>query len=564
MSNSIISNIAAANAQGNIAGASNRTAASISRLSSGNRITRASDDVAGLATGTALRTQVTTLRTALANAAQGTSLLQVADGALSQIVDILQRQKAIAVQASSGQLTDTNRSLLNQEFQNLVSEVDRISTSTNFNGVTLLAGGLGSKTSLARTDALAAGAILTTGTLGGGTVVASTVAIQAFNTQTGALANTLTGAAGGLQITDSAATLLANTAYLGVDNSVYGSFSNFEFSNVNFGAATFGSATLTATINGVKFTGTVTSATANTAATLQNGNTFIRVGLGATSFTDATATDFTRASIIAGFATTTIARVNSISGTDFSGTTLAGITGATSSVASIRLNNNGQADISNFQYVSNTGAANTNTLTVQINGQTFTATSVKDSITAGGTIQFSDAAGVQVLNINTTGLTTATGNIRTDTTARAAVLNALNQGFARSGSGLNFTVGAAATDSIRVQFGSASTSSIYSGNTLDVSTASNALAASNVLDGAITRVVSLRATVGALQSRFNFASNAIQSSIENQDAARASLLDTDVSTESSAFASAQVQLQAGIAVLAQANQLPQGLLKLIG
>ena len=564
MGNSIVSNIAALSAQSNINKASNNAAASIARLSSGNAINKASDDVAGLATGTALRTQVTTLRTALANASQGSSLLQVADGALSQIVDILQRQKAIATQASSGQLTDTNRSLLNQEFQNLTSEVDRLATSTNFNGVNLLAGGLGSKTSLSRSDTLAAASVIAAPTLGGANVIASTVAIQAFNSQSGALANVLTGTAGGVIVTDSSGTLLANTAYLAVDGSVFGSFSNFAFSNVQAGAVGTGSATLTATINGVNYSGNVVSAAANTTAILQNGNTYIKVGLGATSFVDQSATDFTRTSIVSGFSNTTIARTNTISGADFAGSTLAGITGtAANGLASIRLNNNGAADISNFAYVSNTGAANTSTLTVQINGQTFTAANVKDSITAGGSLQFSDAAGVQVLSINTTGLTTATGNIRTDTTARAAVLNALNQGFAKAGSGLNFSIGSKNTDVIRVQFGSAATSTIYSGNTLDVNTASNASVASAVLDNAITTVTSLRASVGALQSRFNFASNAIQSSIENQDAARASLLDTDVSAESTKFSSAQVQTQAGIAVLAQANQLPQSLLKLI-
>ena len=75
--------------------------------------------------------------------------------------------------------------------------------------------------------------------------------------------------------------------------------------------------------------------------------------------------------------------------------------------------------------------------------------------------------------------------------------------------------------------------------------------------------MSLRADVGALQSRFSYATDAIQSSLENQDAARGTFLDTDVSAESTAYASAQVQLQAGISVLAQANQLPQNLLKLL-
>jgi flagellin len=103
---------------------------------------RASDDVAAMSAGTSLRTNVTTLRRALINASQGTSLLQVADGALSQVTDILQRQKAIAVQASGGTLTSSERSFLNQEFQNLTQEIDRISGSTNFNGVKLINGAL--------------------------------------------------------------------------------------------------------------------------------------------------------------------------------------------------------------------------------------------------------------------------------------------------------------------------------------------------------------------------------------------------------------------------------------
>jgi flagellin len=563
--NSIISNTAAFNAQGNINLASAKTSTSIARLSSGHRIVKASDDVAGLATGTALRTQVTTLRTAMSNAIQGTSLLQVADGALGQIIDILQRQKAIATQAASGQLTDTNRSLLNQEFTALAAEVDRIASSTNFNGVTLLAGGLGQKSSLVRTDALAVAAIVAAPSLGGATVTASTVAIQAFNTQTGALRNTPSANLGDLFISDSSGTVLANTNYLNVDGSVYGQFSNFEFSNVTYGATTTGSATLTATINGVKYTGNVTGNGANVTGTLGNGNTYIRVGLGAVDFTNGSTTEFTRASIQAAFTTTTIARVSNLTGVDFSGTALAGITGsATTGIANIRLTNSGSVDISNFQYVSNAGAVDTNNLTVQVNGKTFTATNVDDQIAAGGNLVFTGQGEVEALMLNTTGLTTAIANIRTSLTDREAFINALNIGFSRAGSGLNFTVGTTETDNIRVQFGSATTTSIYNGATLSINTQSNAQIASTVLDTALQSVVSLRATVGGLQSRFNYASNAIQSAIENQDSARGVFLDTDVSAESTEYASAQVQIQAGIAVLAQANQLPQALLKLIG
>lgn len=138
--NSINTNVSAMAAQGNIGRASTMAGSSIARLSSGNRIVRASDDVAAMSAGTSLRTGVTTLKMALINTSQGSSLLQVADGALSQISDILQRQKAIAVQAGSGSITSQERSFLNQEFQNLKQEVDRLATKTNFNGVGLLDG----------------------------------------------------------------------------------------------------------------------------------------------------------------------------------------------------------------------------------------------------------------------------------------------------------------------------------------------------------------------------------------------------------------------------------------
>jgi len=564
MANSIISNIAAFGAQGNINTASSKAAASIGRLSSGNRINKASDDVAGLAVGTSLRTQVTTLRTALANATQGTSLLQVADGALGQIVDILQRQKAIAVQASSGQLTDANRSLLNQEFQALKAEVDRISSGTNFNGVSLLAGGLGSKTALVRTNALAGTSFVAAPSLGGGNITVSTLPINFFNIDTGALRTYAVANAGTAQLVDATGAVLANNEYSTVDASVYGQFSKFEFSNISFGAVGTGSANLTATLNGVQYSGVVLSnATAN--AILQNGNTFIQVALGNVTLTDSASVQLATVNITNQFSTTQIGRVSTLQGVDFEGTRLDGAIGtAGTPVASIRLANNGQADIGNFAYVSNTGAANTSVLSVVVNGETWTSTGVQDNIVAGGNLTFRKAGGVEVLNINTTGLTTAITNIRTDSNDRTAFINALNSGFSRAGSGLNFAIGSTNNDSIRVSFGSATTNTLYNGKALAIDTAPNAAVASVELDGAITKVTALRSTIGALQSRFNFASNAIQSSIENQDSARSTLLDTDVSEESTAYASAQVQLQAGIAVLAQANQLPQALLKLIG
>lgn len=142
MANSINTNIAAYFAQANLTRAADDASSSVARLSSGNRIVRASDDVAALATGTSLLSTVSALRAAQNNAAQGSSLLQVADGALAQVQNILQQQKSIALQAGSGSLTDTDRGFLNQQFQALADQIDSLSDSTTFNGVQLINGSL--------------------------------------------------------------------------------------------------------------------------------------------------------------------------------------------------------------------------------------------------------------------------------------------------------------------------------------------------------------------------------------------------------------------------------------
>lgn len=571
MPNTIISNIAALNAGANVTSASTKSAASIARLSSGNRIQKASDDVSGLAIGTALRTQVTTLKTALNNASQGSSLLQVADGGLSQIVDILQRQKAIATQAASGQLTDANRALLNQEFTALTAEIDRIANGINFNGVKLLSGGLGSSVSLASTNAIAATVATTTAaaasgqTAAQGAAIAAITSIQAINIQTGAELSG-TAAAGELMFVDATDTILADADYLNVNSAVVGQFSSFKLSDIIYGAGAAGSAKLTATINGVEFTGVVTGGT--TAATVSNGNTRIRLGFSAAAatFTNSASSALAQTQFGQDFRNTAIQRTSTVNGVDFNGTRLQGAIGtATAGAIATRIYAT-DAVISNFRYVGNSGAANTSILAVDVNGQTFTATTVRDQIaTAAGRIIFASNDN-QFLYLDLTGLTdpfTATLNIRLSLEERNKFINALNIGISRVGSGLNFSIGSATSDNIQVSLAAANSNSLYGAQSLNISTAPNALAAATALDAALTKAVSLRSTVGALQSRFNFASNAIQSTLENQDAARGSILDTDVAVESSEFASAQVRLQAGIAVLAQANLLPQSLLKLI-
>jgi len=112
---------------------------SLAKLSSGSRIVRASDDAAGLAVGSALKADITTLKQAASNAVQARSVLQTADGALARVGDILQRMKALATQSISGSVQDTGgRDFIDQEYQQLVTEIADISTQTTFNGQALL------------------------------------------------------------------------------------------------------------------------------------------------------------------------------------------------------------------------------------------------------------------------------------------------------------------------------------------------------------------------------------------------------------------------------------------
>ncbi|MFM9891149.1 MAG: flagellin [Rickettsiales bacterium] len=569
MVSSIFSNIAALSAQTNIGNAQNSASSSISRLSSGQRIVKASDDVAGLAVGTSLATQVGNLRAAIGNASQGSSLLQVADGGLAQITDILQRQRSIAAQAGSGSLTDTNRAFLDQEFQALTAQINQIASTTNFNGVNLLSGGLGTTSRLSTTNVLSAtfNPTAVTGSTAG-VAVASTVAVQAFNANSGASLAFVTATAGTVSAVDSANAILANAAYDSVNSAVSGQFSNFRISNVTYGATTTGSATISVDIGGVTFTGTTQGGVSD--FNVSNGSTILRLSAGATTnldFTNAGSTQFSQNTLATSFANTTIQRTQTIQGVDFAGTRLAGAVGtaANGGNVSVRLNS-GNAVISNFQYAGNiANTANSSRITVQVNGETFTASGVLDVPAAATPRIFFQGSQGQGLIVDITGLTTPfTGdNLRTNTALQSSLINALNQGFSRAGSGLSFAVGSTASATVGVTLGSATTASLFNGQTLGVGTSPAAAAASNALDAALNTVNGLRSTVGALQSRFNFISANLDTSVQNQDAARSALLDTDVSAESTAYATAQVQLQAGIAVLAQANQLPQNLLKLI-
>ncbi|SIT21069.1 flagellin [Insolitispirillum peregrinum] len=119
---------------------SSEQSSSLSKIASGSRINKASDDAAGLAISTGLSSDVTTLNQAATNASQASSILQIADGGMSNIADILERMKALATQSNSGSVTDDQRTYLQAEFSELQEEIDGIAKGTRYNGESLLDG----------------------------------------------------------------------------------------------------------------------------------------------------------------------------------------------------------------------------------------------------------------------------------------------------------------------------------------------------------------------------------------------------------------------------------------
>ena len=141
MALNIISNYAANVAHRNLSASDEMATRSLSKLSSGTRVVSARDDAASMAIGARLNATTQALKTASTNVGQANSMLQIADGGMATIDDILVRMKTLAVQSSSGNLSDTERGFLNDEFTQLRDEIDRISSSTNFNGIQLLGDG---------------------------------------------------------------------------------------------------------------------------------------------------------------------------------------------------------------------------------------------------------------------------------------------------------------------------------------------------------------------------------------------------------------------------------------
>ena len=633
-------NVSALTAQRYLGSAGDATASSLAKLSSGSRVPTAKDDAAGLAIGTKLKAEVAGLKQASNNSAQAISLLQIADGALSTVSDILQRQKSLAVQASSGQLSSADRSLLNQEFQNLISEVDRIANITNFNGTSLLSGGTSvsaTKNALAAFDAtndtsatsllgngfedisfsnaFGDGAIKiaynNTGTQAGDltvtdlvrnvsqTISVATGAISAGNTETlsfGDLGVTIklnsqfdktTDLAGAntakinanvtsIEVTTPSASLgltgpTASTAAI-TALSFTGTGANEIFAEDLYGATAALSGAHTAVVTGNITVGTHTFVSTTAAQTYATAGTFNHTyddGQGNTFTLSITTTGNATAGTAAGNITIDSAATQGTAGKIESTGTGVNAPNVTSVVQdTTNPFNFGNVDSAELEIDGTTASAASATIT--LNGTAFSTAN------GGGATADLSSAGIKTLT-----LADADGNAFS---VQFNVTQAFNNGddaqitlgqfgqlvgsssAVSNSTTFSFKVGTGVTANDNVGFTLTATTTAQLGLTgavISGTDGSNADSAITSVNAAINTVASRRADIGAAQSRLQFASDSIAVAIENTTGAQSAILDVDVSDEITTFTSKQVLLQAGVSLLAQANQQPALLLRLL-
>ena len=486
----INTNAASLTAQRNLSSNSSTLNTSISRLSSGLRINSAKDDAAGLAISSRFTSQIRGLNQASRNANDAISLSQTAEGALGSISDNLQRVRELAVQAANATNSASDRAALNAEATQLIAEVDRVATTTQFNGVNLLDGSFSGQSFQVGANN---GQTITLSSLASARGAALGVgANSSYSTTTTATAVT-TGA------------LAANT--LSINGYNVGSSTGLD--TVSFASATSSAIAKAAAINAVT---SQTNVTATVGATTTTGTT------------------------VTGFATALSAGDVLINGVDI------GAIGVNASAAE-----RGAAVASAINAKTTqtgvTASFNTTTGAVALNAAdgrnitvttTANATAVRTGLGSGGAGTTTSFGTIALSSSNSAGITVA------DITAGTAATVGLTAGYTAA----TATVGAGVSS-------------------IDLSTAAGASAALTTLDSAIQNINNSRATLGALQNRFSSTIANLATTSSNLTESRGRIQDTDYAAETASLSKAQILQQAGTAVLAQANQLPQAVLSLL-
>jgi flagellin len=503
-------NISSLNAQNNLTGSQASLSQSLERLSSGLRINSAADDAAGLAISSQFTTQINGTNQAVNNANDAVSETQTAGGALNTIVNNLQSIRTLAVESANGSNSASDRSALNNQVQQQIAEITQIAQQTTFNGLNVLNGSSG--TTVYQVGANVGDTIAVSLQQG---VAADQIGQYSTATGTATTAVALTGT--------STVTIGDGTTTVTV-----GPTANFVGSTTYQGQTS--AYAKAAAINGSGLQGL----TASAATTAADTGAFGSIGVGGTA---ASTYDLTINGTAIYSGTGNVAVGSSLTNTQvaaqinlFSGTT--GVTASVNTVAvgtspagAITLKNTDGSDIAVGQLVTEgAGATAGGGFSTAVAGATVAA-----PVTTKGTVTLTDSKPVTITDVGTTGGSAALG----------------------------FTSGAATPLSTTA---TGATSTLANQDVLTVADANSTISS---VDAALTTVSAFQSQLGAIQNRFTAAVGNLSSTAQNLTQSRSTIQDADFASETANLTQAQVLEQAGISVLAQANQQPQLILKLL-
>ena len=493
-------NIMAMNAYRNYNTNNSALSKNLEKLSSGYKINRAGDDAAGLAISEKMRAQITGLEGAQKNAKDGISLVQTAEGALTEVHDMLNRMYSLAEQSANGTYdNETDRAQMQKEVEQLKTEIDRIADSSNFNGIKLLDGSMS----------------------------ASTVAKPFQFT-----ADNVSGLVGGKSITITDAVKNEQTVTLTAGNSTSAGSGSMVVNYVD--------------------------------------------GNGDVQTVEVDIPDFTTAKNIS---------INDIVGALNSNSQLSSLFNISADgTTGVKFETKQGGAIST---VGNPGQANIKSISLNLttaDGKTITnAPSFADPTGGGGADAKANFDGTftegDYININGVKYTyskNANGNDgATFGSYNALVVAASKNGITiggtqdaatmkLSGSALNLQIGDTSDDynHLKVSINDAHVKALGL-STLDISSQGGAKKSLDMIKDAINVVSDIRGTLGATQNRLDHTINNLSVMTENIQDAESTIRDTDVADEMMAYTKNNILVQSAQAMLAQANQVPQGVLQLL-
>ena len=575
-------NIMAMNAYRNYNTNTSALSKNLEKLSSGYKINRAGDDAAGLAISEKMRAQITGLEVAQKNAKDGISLVQTAEGALTEVHDMLNRMVELANQSANGTYEDgTDRTQLQKEITQLQNEINRIADSANFNGINLLDGSMAETTTIKSADLSGMTAMTSAGLLTAGTAIGNNTVLYKEGTE---------AAKTKFEVD------LSDLEWTGV--TAAGSTMN-----INVGGYTLTITSVAAT-NGVQdvksliasaFTGSVTGDVAGSTTACFDvtydkacGKLTFELAIDPNAVSNAAS-----AALNANWAVSVTSGVGSIDGSNWNaGTTV--LTQGQKGVAEVMANTVIAAATLGFDA---TTAANNDGLAVSIDGKTYV-------LAAGDNSEWADYTGSDVvvvktkdddaaqqmkdlanaINSNSTTWSAGVNNNGALTLAQKAgtdgskltTLDDIAAGISYGKAAFNTTVKNTDGTPLSLQIGDTSDDfnqlkvSIEDCHadalgiaSIDISTQKGAQAAVDKIKDAINYVSDVRGTLGATQNRLDHTINNLSVMTENIQDAESTIRDTDIADEMMDYTKNNILIQSAQAMLAQANQVPQGVLQLL-